>query len=109
MLLDEGVKDSVPLDPLPAEVEERRLDLADPTGIQLPAWKATHAQRYGQPHATSRPRPRFLPDRVSNLDETNVGAGRLKVFLWWKPFIKYIIPIAVAVILFGGILKAVGR
>ena len=36
-------------------------------------------------------------------DETNVGAGRLKVFPWWKPFIKYIIPIAVAVILLGGL------
>ena len=41
MLLDEGVIVSVPLDPLPAELEQRRLDLADPTGIQLPAWKAT--------------------------------------------------------------------
>ncbi|TDI49367.1 MAG: sodium-dependent transporter, partial [Acidobacteria bacterium] len=36
-------------------------------------------------------------------DETNVGAGRLKVFPWWKPFIKYIIPIAVAAILLGGL------
>ncbi len=36
-------------------------------------------------------------------DETNVGAGRLKVFPSWKPFIKYIIPIAVAVILLGGL------
>ncbi len=67
MLLDEGVKASVPLDPLPAEVEQRRLDLADPTGIQLPAWKATHAQRYGQPRVSNHPLPRFLPDRVSAL------------------------------------------
>lgn len=67
MLLDEGVKASVPLDPLPAEVEQRRLDLADPTGIQLPAWQATHAQRYGQPRVSNRPLPRFAPDRVSAL------------------------------------------
>ncbi len=61
MLLDEGVKASDPLDPLPAEVERRRLDLADPMGIRLPAWKATHAQRHDQAH------PGFLPDSVALL------------------------------------------
>ncbi len=36
-------------------------------------------------------------------DETNVGAGRVRVFSSWKPFVKYIIPITVALILLGGL------
>lgn len=80
MLLDEGVKDSVPLDPLPAEVEERRLDLADPTGIQLPAWKASHAQRYGQRRVSNRPLPRFSPERVSSLSDWSLRGPRFNSF-----------------------------
>jgi NSS family neurotransmitter:Na+ symporter len=36
-------------------------------------------------------------------DETNVGAGRLKVFASWKPFVMYLIPLAVIIILLGGL------
>ncbi len=36
-------------------------------------------------------------------DETNVGAGRIKVLASWKPLIKYIIPAAIALILLGGL------
>jgi NSS family neurotransmitter:Na+ symporter len=36
-------------------------------------------------------------------DETNMGAGRIKVFASWKPFIKYLIPGAVGLILLGGL------
>ena len=67
MLLDEGVKASVLLDPLPAEVDRRRLDLYDPAGVLRPAWKATHAQRHDHRNAPDRPHPGFLPDRVSVL------------------------------------------
>ena len=67
MLLDEGVNASVPLDPLPAEVDRRRLDLADPTRVRLPDWKATHAQRHDHRNAPDRPHPGFLPDSVALL------------------------------------------
>ncbi len=36
-------------------------------------------------------------------DETNVGAGRIKVHASWKPLIKYVIPTAIALILLGGL------
>lgn len=35
--------------------------------------------------------------------ETNVGSGTLKVFDWWAPLVKFIIPIALAVIFITGV------
>ena len=35
--------------------------------------------------------------------ETNVGAGLVKVSVLWKPFVKFLIPAAVTLILLGGI------
>ena len=36
-------------------------------------------------------------------DETNVGSGRIKVSAAWKPLVMYLIPIAVTIILLGGL------
>ena len=36
-------------------------------------------------------------------DETNAGSGRIKVFQSWKPFVRFLIPAAVAIVLLGGL------
>ena len=36
-------------------------------------------------------------------DETNVGSGRVKVGAWWAPFVRYLIPVAVAIVLLVGL------
>lgn len=35
-------------------------------------------------------------------EETNRGAGRLRVSAAWRPFVRFIIPVAVAIVLMGG-------
>jgi NSS family neurotransmitter:Na+ symporter len=35
-------------------------------------------------------------------DETNVGSGRIKVNLTWMPFVRFVIPAAVALVLLAG-------
>ena len=36
-------------------------------------------------------------------DETNAGSGRIKIFQSWKPFVRFLIPAAVAIVLLGGL------
>ena len=36
-------------------------------------------------------------------DETNVGSGRVKVGALWAPFVRYLIPVAVAIVLLVGL------
>ena len=35
-------------------------------------------------------------------DETNVGSGRIKVNLTWMPFVRFVIPVAVTLVLLAG-------
>jgi NSS family neurotransmitter:Na+ symporter len=36
-------------------------------------------------------------------EETNVGAGKLKVFNWWSPLVKFIIPVSLVIIFLTGV------
>ena len=36
-------------------------------------------------------------------EETNVGASKIKVFNWWAPLVKFIVPLALVVIFISGI------
>ena len=36
-------------------------------------------------------------------DETNVGSGRIKINSTWKPFVRFIIPAAVGLVLLSGL------
>ncbi len=37
-------------------------------------------------------------------EDTNMGSGRYKIQTWWKPFVTYIIPVAVLIIFVTGII-----
>lgn len=36
-------------------------------------------------------------------EETNIGAEKLKVYDWWSPLIKFLIPIALVLIFITGV------
>jgi len=35
-------------------------------------------------------------------EETNIGASKFKVYDWWAPLVKFVIPVALIIILITG-------
>ena len=38
-------------------------------------------------------------------EETNVGAEKLKVYNWWAPLVKFIVPVALVIIFITGLMQ----